>query len=73
MPEGAVFALTGGDRRIEVTFEKGYPAAQLFAPPGEDLVAIEPMAAPTDALSRGIYRTAVAGQPATMRFSIRVG
>ena len=63
VPDGAVFTLAGGDRRIEVTFEKGYPAAQLFAPPGEDLVAIEPMAAPTDALSRGNYRSAVRGQP----------
>ena len=32
VPDGAVFALAGGDRRIEVKFEKGYPAAQLFAP-----------------------------------------
>ena len=69
--DGAVFALAGGDRRIEVTFE-GYPAAQLFAPPNEDLVAIEPMAAPTDALSRGGYREAVAGKPETMRFSIKI-
>lgn len=69
--EGAVFTLEGGNRRIEVTFEKGYPAAQLFAPPGEDLVAIEPMTAPTDALTRGDYRSA-AGEPETLRFSIRI-
>lgn len=72
VPEGAVFALAGGDRRIEVAFERGYPAAQLFAPPGEALVAIEPMAAPTDALVRGNYRRATADVPATARFSIRV-
>jgi hypothetical protein len=72
VPDGAVFALFGGDRRIEVKFEKGYPAAQLFAPPSEDLVAIEPMAAPTDALSRGNYRYAAAGKPETARFSIKV-
>lgn len=72
VPDGAVFALAGGDHRIEVTFEKGYPAAQLFAPPGEDLVAIEPMAAPTDALTRANFRFAAAGQPETLRFSIKV-
>lgn len=72
VPEGAVFILAGGGRRIEVTFEKGYPAAQLFAPPGEDLVAIEPMAAPTDALVRGNYRCATTDEPATTRFSIKV-
>jgi galactose mutarotase-like enzyme len=72
VPEGALFALSGGDRRVEVTFEKGYPAAQLFAPPAEALVAIEPMAAPTDALSRGDYHYAAAGKPETLRFSIRI-
>ncbi len=70
--DGAVFALAGGDRRIEVTFEMGYPAAQLFAPPGEELVAIEPMTAPTDALRRGDYRSATKGNPETLRFSIKV-
>jgi aldose 1-epimerase len=72
VPEGAVFRLDGGGRRIEVTFEKGYGAAQLFAPPSEDLVAIEPMAAPTDALRRGNYRYAAAGKPETTRFAIRI-
>ncbi|MFZ0229642.1 MAG: aldose 1-epimerase, partial [Mycobacterium sp.] len=47
--EGAVFAVSGGDRRIEVRFDEGYPAAQIFAPPGEDVVCFEPMTAPTDA------------------------
>ncbi|WP_123027992.1 aldose 1-epimerase [Mycolicibacterium stellerae] len=71
VPEGAVFTIEGGGRLIAVTFEKGYPAAQLFAPPGDELVAIEPMAAPTDALTRGTYRVA-AGNPETTRFSIQV-
>ncbi|CDO09285.1 aldose 1-epimerase [Mycolicibacterium cosmeticum] len=69
--DGAVFALSGGGRRIEVTYEQGYPAAQLFAPAGDDLVAIEPMAATTDALRRGDHAVA-AGGPVTARFSIRV-
>ncbi|KRD05679.1 aldose epimerase [Mycobacterium sp. Root265] len=69
--QGSVFAIAGGDRRIEVTFERGYPAAQLFAPAGDALVAIEPMTAPTDALRRGGYRVA-AGEPVTTQFSIRV-
>jgi galactose mutarotase-like enzyme len=72
VPDGAVFTLSGGDRRIEVGFEKGYPAAQLFAPPSESLVAIEPMAAPTDALTRGNYRCATADSPQTLRFSIKI-
>lgn len=69
---GAVFALSGGDRRIEIVFDHGYPAAQIFAPGGEDLVAIEPMAAPTNALRAGGYPVAAPGRPATSAFTIRV-
>jgi galactose mutarotase-like enzyme len=72
VPDGAVFTVEGGDRRIEVTYETGYPAAQLFAPAGQDLIGIEPMAAPTDALRRGGYRNAAPGKPETARFSITV-
>ncbi|BBY27719.1 aldose 1-epimerase [Mycolicibacterium sediminis] len=72
VPPGAVFTLAGGDRRVDVTYETGYPAAQLFAPPGDALVGIEPMAAPTDALRRGDYRSAAEGSPETARFSITV-
>ncbi|MDH6243201.1 aldose 1-epimerase [Mycobacterium sp. OTB74] len=71
VPDGAVFAVTGGDRRLEVRFEAGYPAAQIYAPPAETVVCFEPMAAPTDALRRGGYRVA-SGQPAVSRFSITV-
>ena len=70
--DGAVFAVSGGGRRLEVHFERGYPAAQIFAPPGEDVVCFEPMAAPTDALRRGGYRIARRGEPAVAVFSIRV-
>jgi aldose 1-epimerase len=71
--EGAVFALTGGAARVEVTFDRGYGAAQLFAPLGDSVVGIEPMAAPTDALRRGKYKMAAPGSPETATFSIRTG
>lgn len=70
--DGAVFTLSGGDRRIEVEYGTGYPAAQLFAPHSDDVIGIEPMAAPTDALRRGNFRQAMPGAPDTSRFSIRV-
>jgi aldose 1-epimerase len=70
--DGAVFAVSGGGRRLEVHFEQGYPATQIFAPPAEDLVCFEPMTAPTDALSRGGYRSARPGKPAVAVFSIHV-
>jgi len=70
--DGAVFAVSGGGRRLEVHFERGYSATQIFAPPAEDVVCFEPMTAPTDALSRGDYPAARPGEPAVAVFSIRV-
>jgi aldose 1-epimerase len=70
--DGAVFAVSGGGRRLEVHFEQGYPAAQIFAPLTSDVVCFEPMTAPTDALRRGGYRSAHPGEPAVAAFSIRV-
>jgi galactose mutarotase-like enzyme len=74
--DGAVFAVSGGGRRVEVHLEHGYPAAQLFAPRvGEReqaVVCFEPMTAPTDALRRGGYRSATPGEAAVTQFSIRV-
>jgi aldose 1-epimerase len=49
-PAGDAFALEGGGRRIEMAFERGYPYAQVFAPPDDPVVAFEPMTAPTNAL-----------------------
>jgi aldose 1-epimerase len=70
--DGAVFAVSGGGRRIEVHFEQGYAAAQIFAPSSESVVCFEPMTAPTDALRRGGYPTAELGGWGVAQFSIRV-
>ena len=70
--DGSAFALSGGGRRIEVHFEEGYSAAQVFAPPGESVVCFEPMTAPTDALRRGGYPSAKPGDWGIAQFSIRV-
>jgi aldose 1-epimerase len=70
--DGAVFAVSGGTRRLEVHFQRGYPATQIFAPLAEDVVCFEPMTAPTDALRRGGYRSARLGAPAVAVFSVHV-
>jgi aldose 1-epimerase len=50
-PEGsAPFVLTGAGRRVEVRFLDGYRYAQVFAPADDDVIAFEPMTAPTNAL-----------------------
>jgi aldose 1-epimerase len=45
--------LAGGGRRIELRIGEGYPFAQVFAPADDDVVAYEPMTAPTNALLTG--------------------
>jgi aldose 1-epimerase len=52
-PDGRPFVLAGGGRRIELAFLAGYPYAQVFAPPDDDVIAFEPMTAPTNALVDG--------------------
>lgn len=47
------FCLTGGGRRITVELLAGYAYAQIFAPKEQEFVAIEPMTAPTNALTSG--------------------
>jgi len=51
--EGAGFGVAGGGRRLTVSFTTGYPAAQVFAPPGGPFVCFEPMTAPANALRSG--------------------
>jgi galactose mutarotase-like enzyme len=47
------FVLAGGGRRIEVSFDRGYPYAQVYAPDDDDVIAFEPMTAPTNTLVSG--------------------
>jgi galactose mutarotase-like enzyme len=69
---GSIFAVSGGNRRIEVHFDEGYPAAQVFAPGDDDVVCFEPMAAPTDSLRRGGYRVVNPSESAVAQFRIKV-
>ncbi|MEJ7783422.1 MAG: aldose 1-epimerase [Solirubrobacteraceae bacterium] len=50
---GTRFAVSGGDRRIEVTFDEGYPVAVVYAPDNDDVICFEPMTAPPNALCSG--------------------
>ena len=47
------FSLTGRGMRVRIDFLTGYRYAQVFAPTGKNFVAIEPMTAPTNALTHG--------------------
>src|SRR5262249_42539226 len=45
--------IAGRGRRVEVRFVRGYPFAQVFAPPGASFICFEPMTAPANALGHG--------------------
>jgi aldose 1-epimerase len=70
----SAFSVAGGDRTVAVELESGYPAAQVFSPPGADFICFEPMTAPTNALRSGVgLRLVEAGDAFTAAFSIAVG
>jgi len=68
------FTLEGGNRKIAVCFEFGYPFAIVWAPSGRELICFEPMTAATNALSSGWPEliTVAPGESYVARFSIRV-
>jgi len=69
----ARFELAGGGRRLVVDFGRGYPVAQVFAPPASDFICFEPMTAPTDALVSGRdLPFAAPGEPFAATFTISV-
>jgi galactose mutarotase-like enzyme len=70
--DGAVFAVTGGGRRIALRHEQGFPCCQVFAPPDKDLLCFEPMTAPADALRAGSFAVAAPGRPYHAAFTIDV-
>jgi galactose mutarotase-like enzyme len=49
----ARFAVTAGERRIELELTDGYPCAQLYAPLDGHFICFEPMTAPANALRSG--------------------
>ena len=51
--EKAAFSLAGAGRRLTVELLEGYAYAQIYAPAGDELIALEPMTAPTNALASG--------------------
>jgi galactose mutarotase-like enzyme len=66
------FVLAGGGRRIEVTFDEGYPYTQIFAPPDDDVICFEPMTAPADALRGPLGPPAMVAPGAAFRASFSI-
>jgi galactose mutarotase-like enzyme len=70
LEEGAEFSVSGGGRTIIVGLDSGYPAGQVYSPPGAPFICFEPMTAPTNALRSGAGLRRATRFTAT--FSIRV-
>ena len=64
------FTLAGRGRVVEVRFGRGYDYAQIYAPPEQRCVAIEPMTAPTDALVTGAAPLVRPGSTYSAAFSV---
>jgi aldose 1-epimerase len=71
--DGAVFAVAGGGREIRVSFDAGFPAAQVFSPTGAPYICFEPMTARTNALCSGVgLRHVAPGDAFTAVYTIGV-
>jgi aldose 1-epimerase len=47
----ARFEISGGGETVQIDFAEGFPVAQIFAPPGQEYLCVEPMSAPVNSLS----------------------
>jgi aldose 1-epimerase len=73
LKEQSSFVIEGAGRRITVEFLTGYPYVQVFAPKDKDYIALEPMTAPTNALTNGHgLRLVKAGEQFRALFRIRI-
>jgi aldose 1-epimerase len=70
---GSELSIRAGVHGVTVSFDEGYPYGQVFAPSNQDVVALEPMTAPGNALVSGTGLTfAQPGGSRRARFSLRV-
>jgi aldose 1-epimerase len=67
-----IFTLANAERRLTITFDDGYPYAQVYAPAGKPFCAIEPMTAPTNALVTGDHAAVRPGEMFSAAFTLAV-
>ena len=71
--EGAELRISGGGLAISVELVEGYRFGQVYAPANKDFIALEPMTAPTSALTTGRgLSLATPGKPWRTLFRIHV-
>ena len=74
LSERSSFSISGAKHNITVAFLEGFAYAQVFAPKDKDFVALEPMTAPTSALTSGKgLRVTEPGHEFRASFRIKMG
>jgi aldose 1-epimerase len=68
------FEIRGAGRTISLNYDEGFPVAQIFAPPGQEYLCVEPMTARANALQGpdSVLQWVAAGQSTSARFTIAV-
>ncbi len=67
-----VLTLANQDRQLTITYDDGYPYAQVFSPAGSSFCAVEPMTAPTNALVSGDHPSVRPGETYSAAFTVAV-
>lgn len=71
--DGTVFSVSGGGRRLVLSFNAGYPVVIVWRPEGGQFICVEPMTAQTNALASGAgLEFAEPGGSFTAAFSLTV-
>ena len=65
-----VLALETDDHGVEIRADARYPYAQVWVPPGRPFAALEPMTAPTDALTRDAVPVVAPGDAFSASFAV---
>jgi aldose 1-epimerase len=65
-----ILTVSGRRRQITMTMNPGYHYGQVYSPPGETFVALEPMTAAIDALGSGTTPMVRPGQSYTARYRV---
>jgi aldose 1-epimerase len=67
-----IIKLASADRRLTITYDDGYPYAQVYSPAGAAFCAIEPMTAPTNSLVTGDHPSVRPGETFSAAFTLAV-
>jgi aldose 1-epimerase len=72
LSQDRIISLANDERRLTITYDDGYPYAQVFSPSSAPFCAIEPMTAPTNALVSGDHPTVRPDETFSAAFTIAV-